>query len=144
MPTAKAGEIDHREIERRKETFRRVWRRERVDHIPIAVWCDDFSRHTLREQCENGGVQLEVMIGCLNRCLRLFEDDYIPYVRVWPGYATIATMFGMELYWSEDPAQPPGSRGSLIEDIEQVYSLKRPRAATDGPRRPAPCPRTST
>jgi hypothetical protein len=73
-----------------------------------------------------------VTAGCMERCLRLFDDDYIPYVRVWPGYATIATMFGMELHWGDDPAQAPGSRGSLIDDIEQVYSLKRPRATEDG------------
>ena len=125
-------DIDRREIERRKEVFRRVWRRRKVERLPISVWCDDFSRYSLREQCENGGLQLEVMAGCLNRCLTLFDDDYVPHARIWPGYATIATMFGMELHWSDDPSQPPGPRGCLIRDLGQLDSLKRPDPRRDG------------
>jgi hypothetical protein len=39
---------------------------------------------------------------------------------------TIATMFGMEPYWSDDPNQPPGTGGCIIADLEQVYALRKP------------------
>ena len=128
----KIAEIDHTEIERRKHTTTRMWQYQRIDHIPIVVWLDDFSSHTLREQCEDGKLQFEVTVGCLNRCLTVLPDDYIPYVRVWPGYMTIATMFGMEVHWGDDANQAPGASGSLVEDMDKVYSLKRPDTKRDG------------
>jgi hypothetical protein len=128
----KIAEIDHAEIERRKHTITRMWEYRRIDHIPIAVWLDDFSRHTLKEQCEDGMLQFEVNVGCLNRCLTALPDDYIPYVRIWPGYMTIATMFGMEVYWGDDHNQAPGAGGFIIDDMDQVYELKRPDAVCDG------------
>jgi hypothetical protein len=126
------ADIDHIEIERRKHTITRMWEYKPIDHIPIAVWLDDFSRHALREQCEDGRLQFEVTVGCLNRCIRLLPDDYIPYVRIWPGYMTIATMFGMEVHWGDDPNQAPGASGSLIEDMNEVYKLRQPDAKHDG------------
>ncbi len=128
----KIAEIDRTEIERRKCNITRMWEYRSIDHIPIGVWLDDFSSSSLREQCEDGGLQFEVTVGCMNRCLRALPDDYIPYVRVWPGYMTIATMFGMEVHWGDDPNQAPGAAGSLIEDMEQVYELKRPDVKHDG------------
>ena len=32
----------------------------------------------------------------------------------------------MDIHWSDDPNQPPGSDGHIIDDLEQVYSLRRP------------------
>ena len=128
----KIAKIDRSEMERRKHVITRMWEYKHIDHIPIAVWLDDFSSHTLREQCENGKLQFEVMVGCLNRCLKALPDDYIPYVRIWPGYMTIATLFGMEVHWGDDPNQAPGASGSLIEDMDKVYELKRPDARHDG------------
>lgn len=125
-------DIDGKEVERRKETLRRLWRYRRVDHIPVGVWCDDFSRHSLGEQCEDGRLQAEVMTGNLEKCWRALPDDYIPVVRVWPGYMTLATMFGMEIFWADDPNQPPGVRGALIRDMSQVYALPRPDPRRDG------------
>jgi hypothetical protein len=125
-------DIDGKEVEGRKETLRRLWRYRRVDHIPVGVWCDDFSRYSMREQCEDGRLQVEIMTGNLQKCWRAFPDDYIPHVRVWPGYMTVASMFGMETFWSDDPNQPPGVRGHLIRDISRVYALPRPDPRGDG------------
>jgi len=126
------ADIDHSEIERRRETVRRVWEYRRVDHIPIGVWLDDFSRYSLREQCENGLVQFEVNVGCINRCLRCLSDDYIPCARIWPGYMTIGTMFGIPLHWSDNPNQAPGLMEHPIRDMEQVHSLRMPDPEQDG------------
>ena len=126
------ADIDHREIERRKEAMRRVWAYRRVDHIPIGVWLDDFSRYSLREQCENGLAQFEVNAGGIERCLRCLPDDYIPYARVWPGYMTIGTLFGIPLHWSDDPNQAPGLQYHPITDLSQVRSLPIPDPERDG------------
>jgi hypothetical protein len=125
-------DIDHTEMERRKNTITRMWEYAEIDHIPIGVWLDDFGTSTLREQCEDGALQFEVMRGCMDRCLRILPDDYIPFVRVWPGYMTLATLFGMEVHWGDDPNQPPGALGSLINEMEQVYTLNMPDPGRDG------------
>jgi hypothetical protein len=126
------ADIDFNEIERRRETVRRVWNYHRVDHIPIGVWLDDFSRYSLREQCENGLVQFEVNVGSINRCLRCLPDDYIPCARVWPGYMTIGTMFGIPLHWSDNPNQAPGLKEHPIFDLEQIDGLPIPDPEHDG------------
>lgn len=126
------ADIDHREIEHRKETMRRVWAYRRVDHIPIGVWLDDFSRYSLREQCENGLVQFEVNTNCIERCLRCLPDDYIPYARVWPGYMTLGTLFGIPLYWSDDPNQAPGLQFHPVTDMARVRDLPVPDPERDG------------
>jgi len=125
-------DIDSREIEKRKQNITRVWEHKTVDHIPISVWMDDFSTCTLREQCEDGRLQFDVMVKNMKRCLKCLPDDYIPYVRIWPGYMTIATMFGMEMYWSDDPNQAPGADGYVIDDMNQIYNLAMPDPVNDG------------
>lgn len=124
--------IDHCEIERRKEILRRVWEYKKVDHIPIGIWLEDTSTYTLREQCEHGELQFKVNVRNINRCLKNIPDDYIPYARIWPGYMTIGSMFGIPLHWSDNPNQAPGLEYHLITDMSQVYELKMPDAANDG------------
>jgi hypothetical protein len=126
------ADIDRSEIERRRETVRRVWEYRKADHIPIGVWLDDFSRYSLREQCENGLIQFEVNVGSIDRCLRCLPDDYIPCARVWPGYMTIGTVFGIPLHWSDNPNQAPGLKEHPIRDMEQVRSLHIPDPEHDG------------
>jgi uroporphyrinogen-III decarboxylase len=124
--------IDHGEIERRKERVRRAWAYQAVDHIPLGFFCEDFSRYTLREQCQDGARQFEAGVAGVERLLRLLPDDYIPAVRVWPGYITIATMFGLQPHWSDDPSQPPGVKEHPITDLAQVRTLRAPDPRTAG------------
>ena len=125
-------DIDAGEIERRKERFRRVWSYRKVDHIPVAYVLDGDGSHTVRELCENGDLQLDSNRRNIDRLLRLVPDDYIPVARFWPGYMTIATMFGMEIHWSDDPSQAPGVRGKLVTDISQIGTLATPDPRTAG------------
>ena len=120
------------EVEKRKDRFRRVWNYQKVDHIPIGIWLDDFSKYTLKEQCKNGKIQFEVNLKNIIRLSKILPDDYIPYARVWPGYMTIATMFGIDLFWGNDPNQAPGVKGYLIDDMSKVYSLKKPDPKKSG------------
>ncbi len=124
--------LDAAELERRKDRFRRLFSYRRVDRIPIGFWYDDFSTHTLHEQCRDTGLQLELMVAGHNRAMRLFDDDYIPMVRIWPGYVTIATMFGMEIFWGDDPFQAPGSLGHLVESVDDIAELSKPDPYSDG------------
>ena len=126
------ADIDHREIERRKEMARRIWAYQRVDHIPIHVWIDDLGGHTLREVCQHGELQYAANVKAINRCLRALPDDYIPYARVWPGYITIGTMYGIAPHWSDDPNQAPGLAEHPINQMSQVYDLRMPNAKSDG------------
>jgi hypothetical protein len=119
-------DIDHNNVERQKQFRRQLWEYKPVDHIPVFIWPSWTFGYTQRQATEDSEIQLEVNFKTVEKCLRLIPDDYIPWVRVWPGYMTIATMFGMQPHWSDDPNQPPGVKGHLIHDIEQVYSLKRP------------------
>lgn len=119
-------ELDHDEIERRKQLRRDVWDYRPVDHIPIVFWLTPSLGYTLREQLESTEIQFEVNVAAIRKSLELIPDDYIPAAFVTQGYMTIATMFGMEPYWSQDPDQSPGTAGCLIDDLEQVYSLPRP------------------
>ena len=119
--------IDHARVERLKQERRDLWDYRRVDHIPIVIWPAWTFGHPLREQLENGDVQFDVNAKIIRKCLDIIPDDYIPFARITPGYMTIATMFGMEVHWSSDPSQPPGAQGHMIQDMCDVYVLKRPR-----------------
>ena len=119
-------DIDHTNVERQKQFCRDLWEYKPVDHIPVFIWPTWTFGYTQRQATEDTEIQLEVNAKTVEKCLRLIPGDYIPWVRVWPGYMTIATMFGMQPHWSDDPNQPPGVQGHLIHDIEQVYSLQRP------------------
>ncbi len=125
-------DIDRDQIEQRKERIRRVWDYKSVDHMPLAFILEDFSTYSLREQCENGKIQYEMNVKNIDRLLRLLPDDYIPTARVWPGYITIATMFGLPAHWSNDDNQAPGVLKHIVEEISQVYDLKKPDPVKDG------------
>ena len=118
--------IDHRQVERQKQLRRDLWDYRRVDHVPVVFWPSWTFGYTPREATEDGDIQLEVNVRTIERSLRIIPDDYIPWARIWCGYMTIATMFGAEVYWSDDPAQPPGVAAPLVHEIEDVFRLGRP------------------
>jgi hypothetical protein len=122
-------DIDHEKVEKLKQFRRELWDYKPVDHIPVFVWPTWTFGHTLREQLEDGQLQLEDNLRTIEKCLKLLPDDYIPWARVTPGYMTIPTMFGMQVYWGDDPTNPPGVSGHMIHDLEQIYTLKRPTLA---------------
>ena len=122
--------IDHKEIERRKQLRRDLWNYQQVDHIPVIFWFRHTFGYSLHEQLKSTEIQFEVNLARIRKALTLLPDDYIPYARVTPGYMTIATMFGLPIYWGDDENTAPGINGSLITDLEQVYSLKRPAINT--------------
>ncbi len=121
-----ALDINHAVVEQRKQLRRDLWDYKRVDHIPIVFWLNPSCGYTLHEQRRSTEAQFQVNVEAIRKSLQLLPDDYIPFAFVTPGYMTLATMFGMDIYWGNDPNQPPGSKGHVISDLEQVYSLRRP------------------
>ena len=124
--------FDYERIEIVKQCYRDVWAYQRVDHIPVFVRITGRLGHTRREIIENDELQYQMNLSNLERSLRILPDDYIPYARVWFGYMTIATMFGLPVHWSDSPDQSPGVAHPLITDMEAVYRLKMPQASRDG------------
>jgi hypothetical protein len=120
--------IDHREIERRKEIYTRAFHYQPIDHIPIFIWLQGSTRpeHTLRWELESSEHQLQANLDWIERSLRTVPDDYIPVVRITQGYLTIASMFGCQAHWSEDPNQPPGVLEHPIKQLEQARGLPHP------------------
>jgi uroporphyrinogen-III decarboxylase len=119
-------QIDFDEIERRKQVRRDLWNYRKIDHIPVVMWLRHTFGYSLHEQLQSTTVQFQVNIERIRKSLRVLPDDYIPYARVTLGYMTIATMFGLPVYWGDDPDIAPGVAAPLITDLEQVYSLPRP------------------
>ena len=58
-------DIDHNEIEKRKDRVRRTWEYKNGDHIPIGFFIDDFSDHSLKELCEKGTTARKGLIGSI-------------------------------------------------------------------------------
>lgn len=126
-------DIDSREIERRKQLQRNLWDYAPVDHVPIHLWLMPYCSSkiqplgpTVRDMFESLETHFQINIARIQRSLRLIPDDYIPFARMVLGYMSTATMFGVQVHWSDNPNQPPGSSGPIITDLEQVYSLERP------------------
>jgi hypothetical protein len=118
--------VDHAQVENQKQMRRDLWDYKPVGHIPVIISPTWTFGHTLRERLKDGNVQFADNVRTIEKCLCVIPDDYIPWARVTPGHMTIATMFGMEVHWGDDPKQPPGAKGHLIHDLEQVYRLAPP------------------
>jgi len=131
MPSLTAH-LDLERIETAKQRLRDVWAYQRVDQIPVFVRISGKIGHTRREIIESDELQYQMNYSNLERSLRILPGDYIPYARVWFGYMTIASMFGIPIHWSADPNQPPGVAHPLITDLEAIYQLKMPNCQRDG------------
>ncbi|PIP16174.1 MAG: hypothetical protein COX46_03865, partial [bacterium (Candidatus Ratteibacteria) CG23_combo_of_CG06-09_8_20_14_all_48_7] len=113
------------ELERRKDLYRRLWAGNPVERIPLDVRVTIPSNYTVQEQFRDGKKQLEA---ALVSALAIWElvplSDAIPAMRPDVGCSCLASAFGTEYYWGENPQQTPGVKGKVITDIErQVDSL---------------------
>jgi len=120
--------FDRDEIERRKQLVRDLWAGKPVDHIPIhMVVSDPEPQYTVREQFQDAEKQLEVALRTVVLSWQAVpEGDTIPAMRPDVGCSCLATAFGADLYWGDDPNQTCGIRTPLLRDIEQVRDLPVP------------------
>jgi len=122
--------FDRDEIERRKQLIRDLWAGMPVEHIPTyLIVSDPEPEYTIREQFQDADKQLAAALRTVELSWQAVPDgDYIPAMRPDVGCSCLATAFGAELYWGDDPNQTCGVRQPPIRDIEQVRDLQVPPA----------------
>lgn len=116
------------ELDRRKDLHRRLWRGEPVERIPLVVRVALPGDHTVREMFLDGDKQLDAEVASAKATWRLVPStDAIPAIRPDVGCSCLASAFGAEYYWGDNPDQTPGVKDKVITDIEaQVGSLRAP------------------
>lgn len=127
--------VDPGELDRRRQLVRDAWDYRSVDHIPIhmVVTPDDQPGYNTREQFEDGDKQLEQGLAIARTSWESIPDgDYLPVVRPDVGCSCLATAFGSELYWGNDPQQTCGVREPIIKTIDDIDRLSDPDPLADG------------
>ncbi|MHB1295908.1 MAG: uroporphyrinogen decarboxylase family protein [Anaerolineae bacterium] len=122
------------EQERRKNLHRRLWAGQPLERIPIMVTTSVPSAYTMREQYLDADKQLDA---ALNNAAATWKHvpstDAIPGMRPDVGCSPLASAFGSEYYWGDNPSQTPGVRDKIITDIEaQVDTFVVPDPYRDG------------
>ncbi len=122
------------ELARRKELYRRLWAGRPLERIPLDVRVSVPTDHTARAQMLDPSKMLEVE---LNNALATWQhapsSDAIPAMRPDVGCSCLATAFGAQDYWGDDPQQTLYIQGKVITDIErQVDCIPIPDPYQDG------------
>lgn len=124
------------ELERRKTLYRDLFAGRRLEHVPIDVRVTVPSPHSVQAQFRDGEKQLEA---ALANAVATWEhapsSDAIPAMRPDVGCSCLASAFGAEYFWGEDPNQTPGIRKKIL-DLERlpedVAALRDPDPRRDG------------
>lgn len=118
-------EIPAAEIEKRKQLIRDVWNYKKVDHIPVILQINSNPYgYTIHDEIFSKEKQLKLRLASIKKTLELVPDDYIPGIFVNMGCVGIENALGMEIYYGESEYQTPGVRGRLLQNIEDIYSLR--------------------
>jgi len=122
------------ELARRKDLYRRLWAGQPLERIPVEVRVSLPGRYNMREITQDADKQLAEGI---RHAMATWEyapsSDAIPGMRPDVGCSCLATAFGAEEYWGDNPDQTPYIKGPIITDLEaQVDDLRVPDPYTDG------------
>ena len=130
MLSVKDIDFDTDEIERRKQLVRDLWAGRPVDHIPVMITVTDPQpKYSIREQFQDGDKQLEVAMSTVAHSWRSIRDgDYIPAMRPDVGCSGLATAFGAELFWGDNPEQTCGVKEPVLKDVAEAFDLAIPAA----------------
>jgi hypothetical protein len=122
------------ELERRKDLYRRLWAGKPLERIPIDLRASVPGEHTYREQFYDADLQLAVALrSALATWQHIPQTDAIPAMRPDVGCSCLATAFGSQDYWGDNPDQTVYIQGKVITDLEaQVDSLPVPDPTRDG------------
>ncbi|HUS72042.1 MAG TPA: uroporphyrinogen decarboxylase family protein [Sedimentisphaerales bacterium] len=133
MLSVKDIDFDTDEIEHRKQLVRDLWAGKPVDHIPVMITVTDPQpKYSIREQFQDGDKQLEVAKSTVAHSWQSIRDgDYIPAMRPDVGCSGLATAFGAELFWGDNPEQTCGVKEPVLKDVAEAFDLVTP-AADDG------------
>lgn len=116
------------EIERRKQLIRDLWAGRPVDHLPVLVHVGNPDEpSTVREQFTDADTQLRAAMRNVALTWELVpEGDWVPAMRPDVGCSCLATAYGAELFWGEDPNQTCGIREPLLGDPSEAFDLPVP------------------
>ncbi|MHB0857665.1 MAG: uroporphyrinogen decarboxylase/cobalamine-independent methonine synthase family protein [Anaerolineae bacterium] len=124
------------ELERRKDLTRRLWAGQPVERIPVDVRVRPPAAYSVREQVRDANKQLEVALdAALMTWQRAPSSDGIPAMRPDVGCASLASAYGVQYYWGDDPEQTPGAIHLMPPgaDVDAwVDALPSPDPARDG------------
>lgn len=130
MLSVKDIDFDTDEIERRKQLVRDLWAGKPVDHIPVMITVTDPQpKYSIREQFQDGDKQLEVAMSTVAHSWQSIRDgDYIPAMRPDVGCSGLATAFGAELFWGDNPEQTCGVKEPVLNNVAEAFDLVTPAA----------------
>lgn len=133
MLSVKDIDFDTDEIEHRKQLVRDLWAGKPVDHIPVMITVTDPQpKYSIREQFQDGDKQLEVAMSTVAHSWQSTRDgDYIPAMRPDVGCSGLATAFGAELFWGDNPEQTCGVKEPVLKDVAEAFDLVTPAADGD-------------
>lgn len=122
--------FDKDEIERRKQLVRDLWAGKPLDHVPVHVTVENPEpRWTVREQLLDADKQWHEALTVAGLTWQLVpEGDMAPAVRPDVGCSCLATAFGAELYWGNDPNQTCGVKTPPLKSVEEAFDLAVPPA----------------
>ena len=128
MVSVRDFDFDRDEIDRRKQLIRDLWAGKAVDHVPVLMnVVNPASRYSIREQFQDGDKQLEDALTAVGLTWqKIPESDTVPAMRPDVGCSCLATAFGAELFWGDDPKQTCGVREPVLRDVEEAYQLALP------------------
>ena len=120
--------LDRDEIERRKQLTRDLWAGGPVDHVPVYVTVENpLPKYTIREQFQDADRQLEEALTVVDLTWKHVPGgDWVPAMRPDVGCSPLATAFGAELFWGDDPNQTCGVKAPPLAGVEQAYELAVP------------------
>lgn len=122
------------ELKRRKDLYRCLWAGKPVERMPLDVRVSVPSAETIQEQFRDGEKQLSAGLAGAEATWKMVpSSDAIPALRPDVGCGCLASAFGAEYYWSDNPQQTPGVKNKVITDLEkEVDSLPVPDPYQDG------------
>jgi len=120
-------ELDHKEIEKRKERIRRIWQYKQVDHVPLGIFIIDNKERFTRKEIETEKEKnLRFDLNSIQKSLKLLPDDYIPFLKPEVGCATIPTILGCEVSYTEQFDNFSTVKKPIVNKIEDLEKLEIP------------------
>jgi hypothetical protein len=95
-------DVDHTSVEKRKERIRKIWNYESVDHVPLGLYVLDnnagFSRQEIEKEKEKN---LKFDLDSIKKSFELLKDDYIPFLKPETGCASVPSILGCRVDYTE-------------------------------------------
>ncbi len=120
-------DLDFAEIEKRKDRVRKIWNYEKVDHIPICLYVfDNKEDFWIYERQKEKEKNLRFDLNNVKKCLKLFRDDYIPYLNPETTMYTVPTILGAKPNYEEGFDNFTTIKDFLIKDVEDIDKIYFP------------------